>query len=92
MLTVIGAIPGGALRAFCVPLKQMSIRCLSTSKGTPARVATDDHEQCAELVGYFAIVVNALNDAGGGLAVREADELDSYLAGAKNVRRIDVRP
>ena len=49
-----------------------------------------DDEQCAEFVGYFAIVLDALNDAGGGFAVGEADKFDfPALASAKNVRRID---
>src|SRR5271170_3226758 len=39
-LTVIGDIPGGALIAFCDPLKQISIRSRSTCKGTAASEAT----------------------------------------------------
>src|SRR5437763_16415557 len=39
-LTVIGDIPGGALMAFCVPLKQMSTRSRYTCNGTAARDAT----------------------------------------------------
>src|SRR6516162_5152741 len=39
-LTVIGDIPGGALMAFCDPLKQISIRCLSTCSGSAASDAT----------------------------------------------------
>ena len=35
-----GDIPGGALNAFCDPLKQMSMLCLSTFRGTAASVAT----------------------------------------------------
>src|SRR5579863_6633466 len=38
--TVMGAIPGGALKAFCEPLKQMSTRSRSTFRGMPASVAT----------------------------------------------------
>ena len=38
--TVIGDMPGGALIAFCVPLKHKSIPCRSTASGTPASVAT----------------------------------------------------
>src|SRR6185437_10983029 len=49
-----------------------------------------DHEQCAEFVGYFAVILNALDDARGGFSVREANEFNfPALAGAKNVRRID---
>src|ERR1700722_9849717 len=39
-LTVIGDIPGGALIAFCDPLKQISIRSRSTCSGTAANDAT----------------------------------------------------
>ena len=37
---MIGDIPGGALIAFCDPLKQMSIRSRSTCSGTAASDAT----------------------------------------------------
>ena len=40
VLMVIGAMPGGALIAFCEPLKQMSMRSRSTSSGIPASDAT----------------------------------------------------
>src|ERR1700693_5520849 len=39
-LTVMGDMPGGALMAFCEPLKQISMRCLSTCNGSAASDAT----------------------------------------------------
>src|SRR5216684_8581658 len=39
-LTVMGDMPGGALMAFCEPLKQMSTRSRSTCSGTAASEAT----------------------------------------------------
>ena len=91
VLTVIGAIPGGALKSL-LGSTEADVYSLSLNIQGNAGEGGDgiDDKQCAEFVGYFAIVLDPLNDAGGGFAVREADKFDfPALAGAKNVRRID---
>ena len=76
--------------AFCVPLKQISIRRRSTSSGTPAERRDTVHDQeRAEFIGDLAKGSDLRHHAGRGFPVRQADELDlAALPGAAHIFRI----
>ena len=68
--------------AFCEPLKQISMRCLSTFTGTAASDATvSTTSRRAALVRYLAERIDVGHYAGGGFTLRQANHLDLAALG-----------